>query len=289
VGRLEGNGFADAWSDPRKFVIEAEDFDFSGGSHRAIASVMPYLGGASEGLAGGPGVDFLRTSFPETSQRYRSDEQWIIPTFQQNEVSRRDRGTWVLDRNYSLAYVETGQWFNYTRKLPRAGYRVWLAAASPDLSAAGISGRLQKVTMDATTSHPVVEDLGVFEGPGSGSWSTLAFVPLKPQPSWELLDLGEYGEGTTTLRFVPIRGDADFLLFQPAVHVDPATRLVASIEPSGRWALTVLQGLVRPVMLQGTPALGGDGGDWHELTRDFSKPFLVPEGSPDRFFRLILE
>ena len=229
--RAVGDPVADVLADPRKFVIEMEDYDFDGGKFRSSASVMPYGGGDYEGLAGIPGVDFSRAAVPGFLPEYRSGDSPVVPIFEQVSERRLDRGTWKMWRNFSLAYIEAGQWFNYTRQFLRGGYRVWIAAESADASPGGIRGRLQQVISGVGTPNQVVEDLGFIEAPGSGGWGNLVLVPLQaPFGSW--LDLGGFGK--TTLRYVPERGDVDFILLQFVVFIDPATFLNVFVTKGGR-------------------------------------------------------
>ncbi|MFO1458962.1 MAG: hypothetical protein U1G08_06095 [Verrucomicrobiota bacterium] len=283
---LAADPVADALADPQKFVIEAEDFDFDGGKHRAGASVMPYFGGDYSGLAGVPGVDFVRTAVADFSAEYRSGDSPVVPIFEQASESRRDRGTWKVTRNYSLVFTEPGQWFNYTRQIPPGRYRVWIAAASADASPAGIRGRLQRVTGGAGTPTQTVNDLGSVEAPGSGGWDTLAFVPMLNSIG-DLLQLEV--QGVTTFRYAPERGDLDFILLESVIHGDPDTRLRAEFGADGRVVLSIERGLPRPTQLQGAVGLNAAGTEWKSLPWDFLAPLVIPEDSPYRFFRLLMD
>lgn len=285
--RLMADPVAEALANRGKFVIEAEDFDFGGGKHVAHASLMPYDGGIYQDLAGVPGVDFLRAPVSDFPLVYRAGESPIVPIFEQDSEARRNRGTWTVSRNYSLAYNEAGQWFNYTRLIPRGGYRVWVAAASADSSPGGIQGRLQRVVQGVGTTNQIVEDLGFLEAPGSGNWGTLALVPLRPQSGELLWDLG--GPSPTTLRYVPIRGDVDFILLEMVFHIDPATLLKAELDGQGRRVIHLIRGLPRPRVLQGAETFSGSSTEWKDVAWDFFQPFLVPEDSEFRFFRLLLD
>ncbi|MFO1458951.1 MAG: hypothetical protein U1G08_06040 [Verrucomicrobiota bacterium] len=284
--RAVGDPVADVLADPRKFVIEMEDYDFDGGKFRSSASVMPYGGGDYEGLAGIPGVDFSRAAVPGFLPEYRSGDSPVVPIFEQVSERRLDRGTWKMWRNFSLAYIEAGQWFNYTRQFLRGGYRVWIAAESADASPGGIRGRLQQVISGVGTPNQVVEDLGFIEAPGSGGWGNLVLVPLQaPFGSW--LDLGGFGK--TTLRYVPERGDVDFILLQFVVFIDPATFLRVELDPQGRPTLRVEPGFLHPKGLQGAVGLAGAVTEWKDLAWDFMAPLTIPEDSTLRFFRLVFE
>ncbi|MBL9173878.1 MAG: hypothetical protein JNL10_10120 [Verrucomicrobiales bacterium] len=285
--RAVGDPVADALKDPLKFVIEAEDYDFDGGKFRPNASVMPYFGGDYEGLAGIPGVDFSRAAVPDVPRQYRSGDSPVVPMFEQGTEARRDRGTWKVARNYALAYSESGQWFNYTRQIPLGGYQVWIAAASGDASPGGIRGRLQRVIGGGGISNPVVEDLGFVEAPGSGGWSTVALVPLQT-PFGGPLILGGRGD-IVTFRYLPEQGDVDFFLLQFVAFVDPPPFLEVELNLQGRPTLRIRPGLGRPKVLQGAVGLRGADTEWTDLPWDFIAPLQIPEDSPLRFFRLVLE
>lgn len=285
-GPVMADPVADAYADPRKFVIEAEDYDFDGGSSRASASVMPYFGGDYEGLAGVPGVDFSRSEVPDLFPIYRSGDSPVVPLFEQASDAWRDRGTWKVARNYSLAFTGEGQWYNYTRQIPPGGYRVWIAAASADASPGGIRGRLQRVIHGVGTRVQAVENLGIVDAPGSGGWGTLSLVPVRI-PFGGMVDLVSFGK--TTLRYVPERGDIDFILLQFVAFIDPAPSLKVELDVQGRPSLWVEPGLGRPKALQGAVGLQGADAEWKDVPWDFIAPLQVPEESPLRFFRLLLE
>lgn len=179
-----------------------------------------------------------------------------------------------------------GQWFNYSRTIPLGGYRVWAAAYSNDTATNAIRGRLQRVIGPANTTSQVVEDLGIFEGAGPGSWNTNSLVQLQDGRDGSFLELGSHSNQLTTLRYVPISGDLDYLLLEFVVVIDPATTLKAFVNQAGQVVILVTLGLDRPRALQGALELKGGDTMWTDLTDDFSQPHMVAEGSPHRFFRL---
>jgi hypothetical protein len=191
------------------FLIEAEDFNFDSGQNIASASVMPYLGGAYAGLQATFNVDFNRGS-EGGSPAYRNDNR--IPMDQTGDVSRAD-GAWTLTANYKLGWIGDGQWYNYTRAIPLGQYRVLVAMSHGEATPGAIRGSLQRVTAGATTATQTLEDLGTFNGDGTGGWGVNRLVPLRDgNGATRILQFG----GTTTLRMNPSSGDLDYLLLVPA-------------------------------------------------------------------------
>lgn len=272
-------------ANPQKFIIEAEDFNFGGGQYHQSADTMPYYGGHYRGDAAVAGVDYqCEAGLP--SDEYRWEETPNVAIAAKNDPAQRDRGTWTVQQNYAIGWAGPGQWFNYSRAIPHGGYRVWASAYSNDTATNAIRGRLQRVVGPANTTNQVVEDLGIFEGAGSGSWNTNTLVRLQGGWDGSLLELGNYSSLPTTLRYVPISGDLDYLLLEFVVFIDPATSLKALVNQEGQVVIQVTLGLDRPRALQGALELKGGETMWTDLTSDFSRPHVVAEGSPHRFFRL---
>ncbi len=191
------------------FLIEAEDFNFNSGQTIASASVMPYLGGAYAGLQATFNVDFNRGA-DGSSPAYRNDNR--IPMDQTGDVSRAD-GAWTLTANYKMGWIGDGQWYNYTRTIPLGRYRVLVAMSHGESSSGAIRGSLQRVTAGATTAAQTLEELGTFNGDGTGGWGVNRLVPLRDaNGAARILQFG----GTTTLRMNPASGDLDYLLLVPA-------------------------------------------------------------------------
>jgi len=276
----------DPLANPRKFIIEAEDFNYGGGLHHQSADTMPYYGGHYQGYAAVAGVDYqCEAGLP--GDEYRREETPNVAIAVKNELSQRDRGTWTTEQNYSLGWAGPGQWFNYSRAIPYGGYRVWASAYSNDTTTNAIRGRLQRVIGPASTTNQVVEDLGIFEGAGAGSWNTNVLVRLQDGRDGSFLELGSYSSQPTTLRYVPISGDLDYLLLEFVVFIDPPTSLKAFVNQTGQVMIQVILGFDQPRVLQGASELKGGETIWTDLTDDFSQPHVVAEGSPHRFFRLV--
>ena len=193
------------------FAIEAEDFNYDDGQTKAVASQMPYLGGAYGGLGATEGVDYNNND-DNSSDVYRTEKD----ENGENEVNMNDnlggqlgrqRGLWDVTVNYKLGWVEGGSWQNYTRTFPAADYEVWAALSYDGRDAGQLQGSLQRVTSPANVADQTLENLGDFNAPGSGGWGRNDLVKMTGAPV--------HLEGTQTLRFNLGSGDFDYLLLVP--------------------------------------------------------------------------
>jgi hypothetical protein len=207
------------------FVIEAEDFNFDGGKTKAEASVMPYFGGAYNGLGATENVDFLNGDGND-SDVYRTEKPDTGDI--ENEVNivdniggqlGRSRGQWYVTSNYRIGWVGTGEWQNYTRTIPNGNYEVYAALSFDGRAASQLSGSLQLVTSPADAPDQTVEDLGVFDAPGSGGWGRNDLVVMTDVVGGtkKVVQLG----GTQTLRYNMASGDFDYLVLVPADSARP--------------------------------------------------------------------
>ena len=64
-------------------------------------------------------VDYARTA-DASSATYRNDNR--IPITPNADF---DRTGWTMTENYRLGWIAGGEWFNYTRVIPPAKYRVY--------------------------------------------------------------------------------------------------------------------------------------------------------------------
>jgi len=191
------------------FVIEAEDYNYASGQTTAIASIMPYLGGASAGLTGVPEVDYHRTP-DASSPAYRNDNNVPIAA----NSPDIDRDQWTVTSNYRLGWIGDGYWFNYTRTFPTGYYRVYAALSYGSTDAHVLRGTLQQVHGSTSTPNQSTTDLGTFDGSGSGAWGLNSLVPMMDRGGNDAtIALG----GVNTLRFASGSGDIDYFKFVPLV------------------------------------------------------------------------
>lgn len=203
------------------FYIEAEDYNYGGGSSVAKASVMPYYGGAYDGLNSIQGID-LNNADDFSANNYRFGEvraDGTTPTNvnmdSQTDADDIARDGWTVTTNYKIGWLGGGDWMNYTRTFPAGNYEVKAALSFDGRDANQLSGELLKVTGDITAPGQTTELLGHFRAPGSGGWGNSNLVPLRNDTSSDgipaIISLG----GPTTLRFVSNSGDFDHIKLTP--------------------------------------------------------------------------
>lgn len=208
------------------FVIEAEDFNYSDdnvtggktnpqqGTEGLDVNVMPYLGGAYEGLAAVKGVDYNNADGND-SDLYRTE----LDENGENEINigasngtryGNDRGWFTTTTNYRIGWVAPGEWQNYTRTFPQGTYNVWAAMSYDGRAAGQLTGSLDLVTSNPAQPNQTVERVGNFTAPGSGGWGRNELVPMKNEAGQILtVPMG----GVQTVRFNLGSGDIDYLLF----------------------------------------------------------------------------
>jgi hypothetical protein len=246
---------------PGQFLIEAEDFDTGGGQPVALASTMPYLGGAYSNLGAVLNIDYFdndardsqpyRGGFP-AGQNVNHDQQTDAGTL---DVVRAD--TWTVTANFKIGWTGDGDWFNYTRTFPANTYQVW-AALSHD-PADGLRGSLSQVTAGVGTTNQTLLSLGTFSAPTSGAWGTDNLVQMKDSGgNVAVVSLS----GVQTVRFNASSGDYDYLLFVPGtapirINSIAITGGQVTIQWSGGGTLEWTTSLTPPVTW--TPTSDSDG------------------------------
>jgi hypothetical protein len=195
------------------FVIEAEDYNFGNGQTEALASVMPYYGGAYSNRVGVLGVDYFNTDAAD-SQLYRP-----LPAGQNVNVVDSlagrfgtERPGWMVTRNWRVGWAAAGDWLHYTRAIPSGEYYVWAALSHTGRGATDLRGTLERVTGDPTQPGAATVPLGDFTAPGTGAWGDNALVLLRAGglPATVVID-----QPATTLRFNLASGDLDWFVLVP--------------------------------------------------------------------------
>ncbi len=225
------------------FVIEGEDFDYDGGltnPEKGIegrdVDVMPYFGGAYDGLSAIEGVDY-NNGDAEDGSIYRTetdpDGGNEISMSSLNNVAggnglggnpsigSSDRLTYSTTANYAIGWVAGGDWQNYTRTFPSTGTSWWSVFAGLSYGgtdAGQLSATLDLVTSGVGTDTQTTERLGQFSGPGSGGWGNNNLVPMKTASGAPAI-VKLVGENT--VRFNLNSGDFDFMIFSPASPPPP--------------------------------------------------------------------
>jgi len=230
------------------FVIEAEDFDYDSGQANPQkgttgmdVDVMPYLGGAYDGLSSVKGVDYNNNDGND-SDFYRTEldangENEVNISVRNNVtggngsggnpgIGSSDRLTYTTTANYGIGWVGGGDWQNYTRTFPGTGTGWWSVFAGLSFGgtdAGQLSGTMDRVTAGVGTDTQTTERLGQFTGPGSGGWANNNLVPMKTASGAPaVVKLA----GKNTVRFNLNSGDFDFLIFSPASSPPPTVQSV---------------------------------------------------------------
>lgn len=213
------------------FAIEAEDFDYDGGQTKPEASVMPYLGGAYEGLSAVLGVDYNNDDDPGNNMvdghpiyRWGGDlgsnaDDPNTSVSMGNETpgglfASNRLGEWTMTANYKIGWVGNGNWGNYTRTFPTPAkkYYIFASGSYDGVSDGQINGSVGLVTAGVGTATQTVQPLASYTAQGSGDWSRNNLVGLK-DGSGKLAEV-EIG-GKNTIRWQYNSGDAEVLLFVP--------------------------------------------------------------------------
>jgi hypothetical protein len=198
---------------PTHFVIEAEDFDFNGGQHQPDADVMPYYGGAYEGLAATHQVDYFRSTDEFWADVYRYGETPNAAMFSVSTPEALDRVQWSSTYNFKLSFLHQPSWFNYSRSFPAGNYRVYAAFYdnTPYIIPDRIRGKVGIVTAGVGSESQTIQGVGEFVGTGSGRWEVPSLVMLKSNNAPAVISLN----GSATLRFTSEQGDLDCFFLVP--------------------------------------------------------------------------
>ncbi|MFN0066935.1 MAG: hypothetical protein ACKVYV_04785 [Limisphaerales bacterium] len=217
---------------PNIFLIEGEDFDSDGtanpqkGTAGLDVDVMPYNGGAYDGLGATVNVDYSRSA-EASSDLYRLGEDPNVPMNDNlNGLLGADRGSWTTTVNFKLGWVGGGHWYNYTRNTAAGFYSAYGASSHGDANAV-IGGRLGVVTSGVGTETQTVGNLGTFEGRAPGGWGNNALIPLAQGTNRLAFKLN----GKSTLRFTVSNGDYDWFALVPLPGNDDAITLTVTDQP----------------------------------------------------------
>lgn len=192
------------------FFIEAEDYNFSGGGFIPV-----YFPNGYTNLLGINGIDYLDSPSPG-SNIYRPGD--VPATEYAPDIDHND----FLANGYvdfNLAWIQYGEWENYTRRLSNTTYAVYARMTGGGDNPVMLMERHANPT--ATTSNQPVAALGTFVGTNTFNIiSNYTFVPLRDFFSSNvLLRFSRSPAGTTnTFRLTRI-GDAynlNYLIFVPS-------------------------------------------------------------------------
>ena len=194
--------------------IEAEDFDFDGGSFKTFEEVG--LGGSYAGLGAETGIDVNNSG--NASELYRvipgnhpgmADSSW--------DAERGGGNGFSMEVDFKMGWNDAGDWYNYTRDFPEDGsyavYGRFSSGGNP------VAVDLSVVTAGQGTEDQTLESVGTFTGPATGGWDTMQFFPLKDADG-NLATVELSGQSTVRLTILPGNVDMNYLAFVP--YVAPA-------------------------------------------------------------------
>jgi len=211
------------------FWVEAEDFD-NGGTSLPAVSVMPYAGGAYDGIGAKLNIDYFNNDNvgTDTSVKYRSVGDPATPNtgvdFYDNtgQVLGASRpGGFTMTTDYAIGWGDSADWYNYTRTVPNGIYTAMVALSNggSTIGTAGAeTGTLSLVTSGVGTTSQTLKTLGNFSGASSGTWGVSTLVPLfAPDGSTAYFK----ANGTMTFRFNLGSGDYDWWVLIPVTNGVP--------------------------------------------------------------------
>jgi hypothetical protein len=200
--------------------IEAEDFDFDGGSFKTFEEVGS--GGAYEGLGAVLEVDVHNPG--NASEKYR-----VMPgnhpgmTESMWDAERGGGNGFSMEVDFKMGWNDAGDWFNYTRDFPEdASYAVYGRFSS---GGDPVAVDLSVVTAGQGTEVQTLESVGTFTGPATAGWDNMEFFPLK-NADGNLATVGLSGQSTVRLTILPGNVDMNYLAFVPYVGSDAGPDLV---------------------------------------------------------------
>lgn len=264
------------------FVIEAEDFNHSGGQTVESASTMPLTTAPYNTMGATAEVDYhvIGDVTDAGSDFYRTNELPHVPINENNGINAGDRGLWIRQNNYKIGWIDNGEWFNYTRTFPEGNYNVWAAISHGGGAADRTSGSLQKVTSGATSTTQTTQDLGTFDAPGAtGGWGNNRLVPLLSGGAPAVVPLN----GTETIRYTAGSGDFDYLVFVKTAGAPPVggPRITAVTRNGNQLTITWTGGGT----LEESSTVGA-GAAWTAVAGAGAGTATVTVGTGNRFFRI---
>ena len=166
------------------FTWEAEDFDFGGGQYidNPLPTTTPNTAPNSyceqvsaPGIVGQPGIDAQSSGTPQVSPGdYREHDIISCPP-----VFDGARSLFLTNNNaqdYSLGFLHTGYWENYTKTFPSGTYNIYGRMANGQNPAAVVN--LDLITKGWGTTLQFTSSLGTFTVPNVG-WSSYSHIPLR--------------------------------------------------------------------------------------------------------------
>jgi hypothetical protein len=192
AGRATTNELVfDTLNEANALTIEAEDYNYAGGSFNQDAGANSYAS-----LQGLPEIDYHDNNTIVTDASYRFGDFTAIGTA--NDLPRSQFEGGYID--YTVTSIEAGEWLNYTRNFAGGEYQVFLRSSA---------GSEQEVELDrvsgAATSSQTAVALGTFKVPATAN----TYTPLT-DASGNPVTVSLSGE--QTLRLMALGGRVDLQL-----------------------------------------------------------------------------
>jgi hypothetical protein len=264
----------------KSFLIEAEDFDYNGGQHQAVADTMPYAGFAYDGLSAKYDVDYHNDNNDSITYRRGGDlavaGHGASMDNSTGNVLSLQRGAWDVVNNYKIGWINGGDWHNYTRAIPAGSYTAFAALSYGDTSATGLKATLNKVTAGVGTTTQTLEALGGFDQAGSGAWGRNSLVALKDGTG--AAAVFNIAGPVTTLRMSHTSGDFDWLMLVPFAEAEDI-QIDVKLNADGTITIAWNGGGV----LQAATSLLGP---WQDVTSTSPYTFAPQAGVPYMFGRI---
>ncbi len=217
-------------------MIEAEDYDFSGGQFIDNPIQTAPTTGATNSYYGFPGNNFANTSVYgvdyttsnsitgetfyyrlDTSAGTETNTDFLRSRFvNSGQVPGETLG--FTNTDFDVGWWSPGTWLNYTRTFPTNQYNVYGRLA---YSGAYSNATLGLVTVGGVTQ--TTQPLGTFSDPNANGFQSWHWVPLMTNGQMALISLG----GVETLKVTappgPVTGslNANYYMFVPNTAVSP--------------------------------------------------------------------
>jgi len=203
-GNHATNNFSfNTWSSYNPF-IEAEDYNFSAGAW-IDNFLAPQPNQSYAGLFGTNGIDYLEYDLTGTNppNPYRPGD---LPQLEvATDVDHANFVAAGITTSYDLAYIQNGEWEDYTRRMSNATYAVYARMSGFGANPVMLMERTAAAIV--TSSNQPRAALGTFVCPNTGAPQNWTFVPLNDFFSNPVL---VNFPGTNTFRFTCIGSDGSY-------------------------------------------------------------------------------
>jgi hypothetical protein len=156
------------------FFVEASDYNYTFNNNSGLWNDVAQPSGSYAGSTGSNGIDYLEFDLTGTNNAFRAGD---LPQVQ--PATDVDHNSFAVNSltPYNLAFIENGEWENYTRAMGGTNYLVFARMAgfggSPVMEMQELANPL------ATGSNQPLAAIGTFVCPQTGGPQDWTFVELK--------------------------------------------------------------------------------------------------------------